>query len=260
MIPQEGRLGSGRGNRIRPREDSGPAEGGLGSGRGKTRVRPRESGPAEGRLGSGRGNRGQEPLPGGGPGARAAAGGTGGQSRCREDRGARAAAGRTGGKRRSWNGGRSRAHAVSRAVSETKQTNTKVLTLIEDTCPRKHTPHTPEGLSGAGSRNRGNRGPEPLPGGLGGRKPQEPFGGAGSRNRGNRGAGATAGRVGGRSRSREQQVSRPYHAARSLGAGTRSLPLGWTRCRVDGTSGRRRSAAPDARPRSPAPRRGCTPG
>ena len=97
VIPQEGRLGSGRGNRIRPREDSGPAEGGLGSGRGKTRVRPRESGPAEGRLGSGRGNRGQEPLPGGGPGARAAAGGTGGQSRCREDRGARAAAGRTGG-------------------------------------------------------------------------------------------------------------------------------------------------------------------
>ena len=191
-------------------------------------------------------------------GPEAATEGTGGQSRCREDRGARAAAGRTGGKRRSWNGGRSRAHAVSRAVSETKQTNTKVLTLIEDTCPRKHTPHTPEGLSGAGSRNRGNRGPEPLPGGLGGRKPQEPFGGAGSRNRGNRGAGATAGRVGGRSRSREQQVSRPYHAARSLGAGTRSLPLGWTRCRVDGTSGRRRSAAPDARPRSPAPRRGCT--
>ena len=136
MIPQEGRLGSGRGNRIRPREDSGPAEGGLGSGRGKTRVRPRESGPAEGRLGSGRGNRGQEPLPGGGPGARAAAGGTGGQSRCREDRGARAAAGRTGGKRRSWNGGRSRAHAVSRAVSETKQTNTKVLTLYEVHLPR----------------------------------------------------------------------------------------------------------------------------
>ena len=120
--------------------------------------------PQEGRLGSGRGNRGQEPLPGGGPGARAAAGGTGGQSRCREDRGARAAAGRTGGKRRSWNGGRSRAHAVSRAVSETKQTNTKVLTLIEDTCPRKHTPHTPGGLSGAGSHGRGNRGPEPLPG------------------------------------------------------------------------------------------------
>jgi hypothetical protein len=51
VIHQEGRLGSGRGNRIRPREDSGPAEGGLGSGRGKTRVRPRESGPAEGRLG-----------------------------------------------------------------------------------------------------------------------------------------------------------------------------------------------------------------
>ena len=172
VIPQEGRLGSGRGNRIRPREDSGPAEGGLGSGRGKTRVRPRESGPAEGRLGSDRGNRGQEPLPGGGPGARAAAGGTGGQSRCREDRGARAAAGRTGGKRRSWNGGRSRAHAVSRAVSETKQTNTKVLTLYEVHLPTQ-TYHTPRGVfrgpeataEGTGGRSHGREdwGPKPQP-------------------------------------------------------------------------------------------------
>jgi hypothetical protein len=134
----------------------------------------------------GRGNRGPEPRPGGlggwkprprGPGARATAG------------------------RRSRNGGRSHAHASG--GSQCKKQNTL---FMEYTCPRKHTPHTPGGLSGAGSHGRGNRGPEPLPGGLGGWKPRprEP------------GARATAGRTRGLEATAESSRSIGVIALRAV--------------------------------------------
>ena len=118
----------------------------------------------------GRGNRGPEPLPGGlggwkprprEPGAGATAGrtrgleataeGTGGQNHCREEE-------------PEWG---PEPRPCKQRRSQCKEQNTKSLTLYGVHLPTQtHTPHTPKGLSGAGSHGRGNRGLEPRPGGL----------------------------------------------------------------------------------------------
>ena len=84
-------------------------------------------------------------------GPEATAEGTGGQNHCREEE-------------PEWG---PEPRPCKQRRSQCKEQNTKSLTLYGVHLPTQtHTPHTPKGLSGAGSHGRGNRGLEPRPGGL----------------------------------------------------------------------------------------------